>query len=63
MDTITKNDLRPGTLVLLDDRVRVVKRVVRHPAGEIIQWQGKGDFAATHNSLSHIVAAGVIVRR
>ena len=63
MLTITEKDFEPGALIVLDDQVREVKRLVRHPAGTIIQWRGEGDYATTHNSLDYAVAHGVLVRR
>ena len=63
MLTITENNLRPGTVVELDGRIRTVKRIVRHPAGAIVQWHGRGDFPTTHNSVEYVLAAGPVIIR
>lgn len=63
MLTITETDIEPGAIVELDGQEREVKRLVRHPAGAVVQWKGDGDYASTHNSFDYLRAAGATVTR
>lgn len=39
---MTTADLRPGNWIELDNQTRIIRKIINHPAGRLVEWVGGG---------------------
>lgn len=54
-------DLTPGVTVLVDGHMRVVRRVVMHPAGPVVLWEPGEAHLPSRNSFDHLNFTGATI--